>query len=355
MEVTSDGLWDWDITTDTVYYSPACAQMIGCQPHELSGRIESWMEKIIPEDRARVIDAKRQCIRGAIAAFNLEYRIESKHEGQKWILARGMAVDHDEHGHALRLVGKHQDITERKAREEALELKNLEMERFTYMVSHDLKSPLVTVSTFLGYLKQDLRQGKAERAEKDIQFIGDAADKMAILLEDLLEVSRVGRVLNPPVTVAFADLARSAVQAVGGAIAARGAAVILEASPATLSGDRPRLEEIWQNLVENAVKYMGDQPAPRIILGAKANPEATVFFVKDNGMGIDPRFQGKIFGLFEQLDPNFAGTGLGLALVKRIVEHYAGRIWVESDGCGMGSCFRFTLPAAERNVIEGAP
>jgi PAS domain S-box-containing protein len=239
-----------------------------------------------------------------------------------------------------------EDITDRKRREEELKQKNAEMERFTYMISHDLKSPLVTVRTFLGYLEQDMEQGKADRVAKDMTFIRDATGKMGRLLEDLLEVSRVGRVVNPPVRVSLADLIREALQAVAGAISTRGVAIQVEVPTVTLFGDRPRLEEVWQNLVENAVKYMGDQPAPQIELGVEGAGNDLVFFVRDNGLGIDPRFQDKVFGLFEKLDPATEGTGLGLALVKRIVELYEGRLWLESEGLGHGTCFRFTLPLA---------
>ncbi|MDP2875187.1 MAG: PAS domain S-box protein, partial [Holophaga sp.] len=247
-----------------------------------------------------------------------------------------------------------EDITERKHREEELKQKNAEMERFTYMISHDLKSPLVTVRTFLGYLEQDLEQGRAERVAKDMDFIRNATGKMGRLLDDLLEVSRVGRVVNPPVRVDLADLIAEALAAVAGAISTRGVEIKVEVPAITLFGDRPRLEEIWQNLVENAVKYMGEQPAPRIELGAEGAGVDTVFFVRDNGLGIDPKFQDKVFGLFEQLDAASEGTGLGLALVKRIVELNEGRIWLESEGAGHGTCFRFTLPLALKGRAKEA-
>jgi PAS domain S-box-containing protein len=345
MEVATDGIWDWNLATGQVYFSPSCARMVGFEPGEFPGSMEAWLARVAPEDRARVRDAKQRCADG-LDSFEAEYRVETREGGSRWILGRGKAVRRDGHGRATRMVGNHLDFTERRRRDDELRQKTAEMERFTYMVSHDLKSPLVTVRTFLGYLERDLAEGKAERVAKDLDFMRSATGKMTHLLEDLLEVSRVGRAANVPVRVAFADLVQGALKTVGGAISAGQVSVTVAAPALTLFGDRPRLEQIWQNLVDNAVKYMGGQAAPLVALGAEEAPGETVFFVRDNGMGIDPRFQGKVFGLFEQLDPASEGTGLGLALVKRIVEQYGGRIWLESAGEGQGTCFRFTLPLA---------
>lgn len=226
----------------------------------------------------------------------------------------------------------------------ALQQKNQEIERFTYAVSHDLKSPLVTIKTFLGYLQQDLADGSAEAVEKDLDFMRTAAEKMSRLLDELLRMSRVGRRVNPQQPRTFVELVNEALTAVAGAIEKRGVEIQVEEAPTILRGDPSRLAEIWQNLIDNAVKYMGPQLSPRIEIGLRRDKQNQVFYVRDNGIGIDPRHSGKIFGLFEKLDPATEGTGLGLALVKKIVEHYQGSIWVESAGPGHGSCFLFTLP-----------
>ena len=246
------------------------------------------------------------------------------------------------------------DITDRKRAEAAaqrsaqeLQEKNAELERFLYTASHDLKSPVVTVRTFLGYLEQDTAAADAGRVEKDLRFIRAATDKMGQLLDELLEISRIGRVVSPPVSIALRKLVDEALGAVAGRIAERGVTVKVGDTDMLLRGDRPRLAEIWQNLAENACKFMGDQKEPRIEIGVETRGAETVFFVRDNGIGIDPRYHAKVFGLFEKLDPRAEGTGLGLALAKRIVELYQGRIWVESLGQGQGACFYFTLPAAE--------
>ncbi len=235
---------------------------------------------------------------------------------------------------------------ERTQAAKVLQQKNQELEHFTYAVSHDLKSPLVTIQTFLGYLLQDQAKGAAEAVEKDIGFISTAAEKMSTLLEELLRMSRVGRLVNPPSQVSFAELVNDALEAVAGAIEKRGVEVQIIDKAITLRGDRTRLTEIWQNLIDNAVKYMGDQPTPRIEIGIKDSLQEQIFYVRDNGIGIDPRHSHKVFDLFQKLAPHTPGTGLGLALVKKVVELNNGRIWMESAGSGHGSCFLFTLPKA---------
>ncbi len=229
---------------------------------------------------------------------------------------------------------------------EELEVKNAEMERFTYTVSHDLKSPLVTIKGFLGFLEQDAAAGRTDRMHRDVEKIGAAADRMHRLLDELLELSRIGRIMNPATEQSVTELAREAAELVAGQIAERGAGVEIAEGMPIVIGDRERLVEVFQNLIDNGVRFMGEQASPRIEIGSRQHEEETVFYVRDNGQGIDPKYLGKIFELFERLDPAIDGTGIGLALVKRIVEVHGGRIWAESDGCGRGSTFCITLPVA---------
>ncbi|MBK9990499.1 MAG: PAS domain S-box protein [Verrucomicrobia bacterium] len=242
------------------------------------------------------------------------------------------------------------DISDRKHAEEALQKtaqelqdKNASLERFTYTVSHDLKSPLVTIKTFAGFLEKDIKANDGLRMEKDLKFIQGAAEKMGRLLEELLDLSRIGRKMNPFVSAPLQSVVQEALDLVAGQIAQRGVTLQVSTEPIILLGDRPRLVEVFQNLVDNAVKFMGDQPAPRVEIGAEQTSSGPVFFVRDNGIGIDPRHHAKLFGLFEKLDPRSEGTGIGLALVKRIVEVHGGKIWAESGGLGQGTTFRFTL------------
>ena len=238
------------------------------------------------------------------------------------------------------------DLSERKLAEEKLRHKNDEIEQFIYMVSHDLRSPLVTVKSFLVYLEQDIKAADAEKIQQDLEYIRAATCKMDQLLNEVLEMSRICRHVNPPSLVTFRELASEAMSAVAGQIAGRNVDVRVADVDLTLTGDRPRLAQIWQNLLDNAVKYLGDQPAPCVELGVEFQSAAPVFFVRDNGIGVAPEFRDRIFGMFDKLDKSSPGVGLGLAMVKKIVENYNGRIWVESNGQGQGSCFRFTLPKA---------
>jgi signal transduction histidine kinase len=225
-----------------------------------------------------------------------------------------------------------------------LEQENAELERFAYTVSHDLKSPLITIRGFLGFLRKDVHTSNSSRMESDIQRISEATDKMDRLLKELLELSRIGRIINPPEEISFRDLVTDSLELVQGRIMEREIEVHVEDQLPNIYGDHQRLVEVLQNLIDNAAKYMGDQSSPRIEIGNRNKANETIFFVRDNGIGIEPQYQTKIFGLFEKLDPSTEGTGIGLALVKRILEVHNGKIWVESEGLGKGSTFCFTVP-----------
>jgi signal transduction histidine kinase len=177
----------------------------------------------------------------------------------------------------------------------------------------------------------------------DIERIADATDKMQRLLNELLQLSRIGRLMNPPQIVPFETLVREAVDLVQGRLRKGGIQMRIQGDLPVVNVDRQRLVEVIQNLVDNAAKFMGDQPEPCIEIGARTDQEGSpIFFVKDNGIGIAPEHHERVFGLFNKLDPTSDGTGIGLALVKRIIEVHGGRIWVESEA-GKGATFCFTL------------
>jgi len=227
----------------------------------------------------------------------------------------------------------------------ALKDYNAELERLNYTLSHELRSPLVTVKSFLEFLSQDLAAGDGERIAKDIGYMHTATDKMTLLLDQLVMISRIGRVVNPPVSVTFSELVGDVLDRLAERIAEQGAEIEVDQCAVEFYGDRPRLTEIWLHLLDNTLTFRGEHPL-RIRIGVTLENNLPRFYVRDNGCGVDPRYHEKIFGLFDKLDAKNKGTGLGLALVKRIVELYNGTITIESEGLGHGSCFRFTLPGA---------
>jgi PAS domain S-box-containing protein len=267
----------------------------------------------------------------------------------------------DKDGHVVEYQSVGKDITERKKAQfqrealiKELEQKNAELERFTYTVSHDLKSPLITIRGFLGLLEEDALKADTVSLKKDINRIKSATNKMEDLLRDLLTLSRIGRVVGPPTMVSFTTIIEDAVELLEGAIQQREVTVEIALDMPVVNVDRDRVREAVMNLVENAIKFMGDQPHPKIEIGVRYDRDQPVFFVKDNGIGIEPQYHTKIFGLFEKLSANTEGSGTGLTIVQRIIEVHGGRIWMESEGLGMGSTFCFTLPGVpeKRNGDE---
>jgi PAS domain S-box-containing protein len=236
------------------------------------------------------------------------------------------------------------EITKLEAALHELQNKNNELERFTYTVSHDLKAPLITIGGFAGILKRDISSANVEKVQGSVNRIMEAVTKMERLLNELLELSRIGRIINKPETVPFGTIVEEALSLTQGRLKANQVEVQVEAGMPSVKVDRARVVEVIQNLVDNASKFMGQQEHPRIEIGTKIHNETQMFFIRDNGIGIEPEFQERVFGLFNKLDANTEGAGIGLALVKRIVEIHEGQIWVESEGKGKGTTFLFTLP-----------
>ena len=249
-------------------------------------------------------------------------------------------------GHTFDRMADSLQVKSSEARQliEQLSEKNAELERFAYTVSHDLKTPLVTIKGYLGMVQKDLQEDRQDRIERDFEFIADATDTMAQLLEDLLELSRIGRVVNESEAIGLSDLFDQVVKIMDVSIRNSGVEVIVQEHMPYVYVDRQRIAEVAQNLLENALKFRRSVGKPRITVSAEQVSGQVVCCVEDNGVGIEPEFQDQIFGLFNRLDQSYEGTGIGLTLVKRIVEVHGGRIWVESPGRDQGARFLFTLP-----------
>ncbi len=307
-----------------------------------------WRAAIHPEDvaqDARDLETLRQ--NRPIAT---ELRTICKDGSVRWVRVYAHPVWDEANNRLGGIFGAVQDIGARKAAQaeregliHELEARNAELERFTYTVSHDLKSPLITIRGFLGHIEQAAVDGNIEAVRADMDRVYKSTAKMHQLLDDLLELSRIGRLAKPPEVAAFESIVRDAIDLTHGQLTARKVMVEVEGPLPEVRGDRDRLVEVVQNLIDNATKFMGEQREPRITIGVLGTPSGRAFFVRDNGDGIEPKHAERVFNLFDKLDPKSPGTGVGLALVKRIVEVHGGRVWVESRGVGYGSTFFFTL------------
>ena len=302
----------------------------------------SGLEFVDESDRPRAEQIVRDALAGALKSS--ERLMMLRPDGSRFMAELNGTPLRDTLGlpHGVMFVIR--DVTERQRQEDELKSKNAELERFTYTVSHDLKSPLITIKGFAKALAADVAAGEVGRLDEDLKRIVAAADKMSDLLNGLLELSRVGRMVNAPARVSMAALVQGVLELLAGSIAQRGAKVTVQPGLPEAFGDARRLQEVWQNLVENALKFSATDRAPEIEIGCKAAGKETAYFVRDRGCGIELRYHERIFGLFNKLDNRSEGAGIGLALAQRIVEFHGGKIWVESAGAGQGATFCFTLP-----------
>ena len=239
-------------------------------------------------------------------------------------------------------------VEELKTMARELQVKNKELDTFVYTVSHDLKAPLVTLQGMADLLVETCGKQFDEQGQHYVTRIKANAQQMEQLVLDLLALSRIGREGREPEAVGLDDVVDELLMMEWGEpIRTRGVKVVRQALP-VLWGVRTQLEQVMSNLVGNAIKYLGNTPAPVVEIGAKdGGGELVECYVKDNGIGIDPAYHEKVFEIFQRLKETQAeGTGVGLAIVKKIVEGAGGRIWIESAK-GQGATFRFTWPRAE--------
>jgi signal transduction histidine kinase len=256
------------------------------------------------------------------------------------------------------------EVSERKRAQEALKkneiklqdlvkelaAKNAELETFVFSVSHDLKTPIVTIEGFMGALREDFGNLISEDCEKYLNYIGDATQKMELLINDLLELSRIGRLTVKKTEFSLADLIEEVIAGLQPQIEARGIQVTVMKDLPLVYGEKKRIIQVMENLLSNAIKYIGNEnPSPRIEVEAQEQDDQKVVFVRDNGIGIERIYFEKIFQVFQRLPSAKKlgqGTGIGLAIVKRIIEYHGGRVWLESEP-GKGTTFFFALKNKE--------
>ncbi len=354
------GLWDWDLATGKVVFNERWAQMLGYRLDEIEPHVSSWGRLVHPDDMPHVREVLDAHLEGRTPAYETEHRMKAKSGAWVWVLDRGRVIERDAKGAPLRAVGTHLDITERKRAEEtmrdfaaALETKvnertaelqraYKELESFSYSISHDLRTPLRAINGYAAVLEEDEKALGPESREL-LERIKAGAVRMGELIDDMLDFTRLGRsdfivkevYMTPLVRGVVAELSESNPQA---------KVTVGELGKAAC--DPVMIRQAWINLIANALKFSAGQEHPRIEIGCRDEAGRRVYFVRDNGVGFDGEHAGKLFGVFQRLHraEDFAGTGIGLAVVKRIVERHGGRVWAESRA-GEGATFFFTLGA----------
>ncbi|MGN9840835.1 sensor histidine kinase [Nonomuraea sp. H19] len=229
---------------------------------------------------------------------------------------------------------------------EELRRSNSELEQFAYVASHDLQEPLRKVASFTQMLEQRYGPQLDERARQYIHYAVDGAKRMQLLINDLLDFSRVGRVTGERTVIDSDEALNSALENLSATIEDTGTTVTRDELP-KVKGNRLQLTQLFQNLIENAMKFRSEEP-PRVHIGVRRSGDKWEFTCSDNGIGIEPKYADRIFLIFQRLHPRdvYPGTGIGLALCRKIVEYHGGQLWLDRGAEGQGSTFRWTLPAA---------
>jgi PAS domain S-box-containing protein len=317
-----------------------------CEYTGLGSNVD-WRLLISPQDRKKFLMFWRNLRRTNSQTSQIELRIRhAKEDTYRWNLVR--AVSEKENGKITGWICTCTDIHDIKKAEEKfrllsqeLNLSNKELEEFAYVVSHDLKEPLHVVSSFTHLLQKRVQTKLNEKEQEYITFIQESILHAQTLIKDLLEYSRIGKKKSWEVV----DLSFVLKEILGrmSIIVNTAVATITYDHLPTIKGNHLEMVQLFQNLISNAIKYRSAQP-PQIHISVDAQSDQWLFSIKDNGIGIDPQFKENIFGMFQRLHPKskYTGSGIGLAICKKIVENHGGKIWVESQ-IGQGATFYFTI------------
>lgn len=357
-EATNDAIWDWDIQNNTYYRSEGFDRLFGYKMEKGISSDEFWKRHFLSEDMNRIADSIDQAIKDPeISRWQAEYKIIKNDKSSAYVIDRGVIM-RDSKGKALRMIGAMTDITYRKQYEESLKslniqlekqtkeltISNKELEQFAYIASHDLQEPLRMVTSFLNQLKRKYQDQLDEKAHQYIHFAVDGSLRMRQIILDILEFSRVGKHDENKDEIDLNQIVDEVCQLQHRLIEEKVALVQFDHLPKIISYRSPILQ-VFQNLIGNALKYSKPNVSVTIEVTAKEIKDEWEIAIKDNGIGISKEYHEKIFILFQRLhvDEEYRGTGIGLAIVKKILDNLGGRIWVESEE-GVGSTFYFTIP-----------
>ncbi len=386
--IANVGNWDWNIETGELLWSDEICRIFGLNPKEFGGTFEAFLESVHPEDRDRIKDSVNDALFKNMP-YSIDHRIVLP-DGSVRIVHEKAKVFFSDVGKPIRMIGAVQDITECKDMEdelkkhrdhleelvkehtakfenlnmqlkrelaerkraeekvkeslEELELSNTELEQFAYAASHDLQEPLRMVTSYVQLLQKRYKDNLDDDANDFINYAVGGATRMQKMIDGLLLYSRVqtrGKSFQP---TDCSSVVRQAISNLKIHIDETHAIIESDALP-TINADEMQLVRLFQNLIDNALKFHGPE-VPRIQVSATKRANKWMFSVSDNGIGLDSKYKDRIFEIFQRLhgEEEYPGTGMGLSICKRIVERHGGQIWFDSD-LGKGSIFYFTIPA----------
>lgn len=346
------GAWEWNLETGEVTWTEEYYGLLGLELN-VKPTMKRFFSLVHPEDRERVMENVRQSIRQCAHEFRTEFR--TLHSGVvRWIERRGQVIC-NESGNPVRMVGISTDITEQKQLEQALIQSNEDLARFAYASSHDLQEPLRIISSFSTLLERRIRGRLDEQSEQFLTYIVDGAQRMTGLVNDLLQYSQVSTADASPQAVDLNAVFQSALMNLQHSIEESGAKIVCDVLP-QVQGNEGLLERVFQNLIGNSIKYRHPDRAPEVHVRAENFVTYWQFSVTDNGIGFKSEYSEQVFVMFKRLHgaAHYAGSGIGLAIVKRIVERHGGSVRAESEP-GKGSTFYFSLPAHYEAADDDQP
>ena len=355
-EATNDAIWDYDVVHNMLFWGRGFKTLFGYDPETTDVSFNFLLSCIHADDALRIA--------GKIQAYMMdptqytwfeEYRFKKADGHYAYVIDRAVFI-RNEQGVVTRVVGAMTDITYRKEYEESLRklnatldqrakqlaVSNAELEQFAYIASHDLQEPLRMVSDYMGLLQKRYDGQLDEKAQSYIHFAVDGATRMKVLINDLLEFSKTSSNTVAYSDVHIATILEDVKKTFREDLKEEGSGIFFSELP-TIKANNIQMSQLFQNLIGNAIKYRSEA-APQIHISATTTDTHWIFSVKDNGQGIDSKYYEKIFGMFQRLHSNAThkGTGIGLALCKKIVERHGGDIWLTSEP-GKGSNFFFSI------------
>ncbi|MBP8646735.1 MAG: PAS domain-containing protein, partial [Syntrophobacteraceae bacterium] len=356
------GHFDLNLQTREVLITPEFARMLDYEPTEMRVALDRWFERLHPEDRGRTWSAFQAYVRGETLRYCVEFRQQTRSGRWKWILSQGEIVAWDAEGSPLRMLGIHTDITERKLMEEKvrelneeledrvrerteqLESTNKELEAFAYSVSHDLRAPLRAIIGFTRILEDDYASSLDAEGRRVCSVVVNEARRMSRLIDDLLAFSRLSRTRMRESSIDMAALATSVFDELTTA-EERDRIELRMGSLPRATGDENLIRQVWVNLLSNSIKFSSKRERAVVEVGGDRNQGETRYWVHDNGAGFDMGYADRLFGVFQRLhgEEEFEGTGVGLAIVQRVIHRHGGRVWAESSP-NEGATFHFSLP-----------